>query len=493
MLPESIPTVTVRARFLAPDGQPLSGAVTFRAPAQLTFPAADVILGGPVTAQLDAQGQISATLPATDAPGMDPSGWSYTVTEQLSGIPAGRSYQLLLPAERPVVDLADVAPTDPTKPNYLAVRGDSAYEVALATGFVGTPAQWLASLVGPPGAAGARGATGSKGATGAQGEQGVQGPPGRDGAPGLVQSVNGKSVPSIILTAVDVGALPASAAGAANGVATLGTDGKVPAAQLPTGGSGGAVDSVNGKTGSVALVAADVGAEAAGTAVLLTGAQTIAGAKTFSSVPSSNAAPTADTHLARKSYVDALGGGSWLPADHGLLSWAFDPAAGHSAPIYPGSGPIRVTGLYLRVPATVARIVWHFGGYAGGLQSGSWAALYNSAGARVAQTGDLSTATYEPAEVHTAGGATVSTPLTGAYSAPAGLYYVAWRMVYNTTTGDGPMMLVAESSFSAPPNVFGLAPVRRFGSYATGAATAPASIAVGSMDNGSNRFWAALA
>ncbi len=135
----------------------------------------------------------------------------------------------------------------------------------------------------------------------------------------------------------------------------------------------------------------------------------------------------------------------------------------------------------------------HFGGYAGGLTTGSWAALYNSAGTRVAQTADLSTAGAEPAEVHNAGGATVSVPLTAAYSAAAGLYYVAWRFQYNTSTGDGPMMLVAESSFGSPPNVFGLTTVRRFGSYATGAASAPASLTLSSMENGSNRFWAALA
>ncbi|MCT9090581.1 phage tail protein [Streptomyces sp. ASQP_92] len=533
MLPEDIPTVTVTGRFLTPDGRPLSGTVTFRAPAQITFPASDVILGGPVIASLDAQGQISATLPATDAPNMDPSGWSYTVTEQLAGIPAGRSYNVLLPRERPEVDLADIAPTDPAKPNYVAVRGDSAYEVAVAHGYVGTPVQWLASLVGPRGATGATGATGAQGAAGATGAQGVQGVPGKDGAPGapgVVQSVNGKSAASVTLTAGDVGALATAAAGSANGVATLGADGKVPAAQLPTGGGGGAVDSVNGKTGTVvltaadlgaldqgaadaryvqpfgipvqsvagktgavSLVAGDVGAEAAGTAVLLTGTQTVAGAKTFSSAPSSSAAPTADNHLARKSYVDALGGGEWRASDLGLLTWAFDPAVGNSTPLYPGSGPIRVTAVYLRSAASVTKIVWHFGGYAGGLTTGSWAALYNSAGTRVAQTADLSTAGAEPAEAHSAGGATVSVPLTAAYSAPAGLYYVAWRMQYNTTTGDGPMMLVAESGFGSPPNFFGLTTVRRFGSYATGAATAPATIALASMENGSNRFWAALA
>jgi hypothetical protein len=71
--------------------------------------------------------------------------------------------------------------------------GASAYEVAVANGFVGTEAQWLASLVGPQGAAGAQGPAGPQGATGPagpagaagpQGPQGVQGPAGADGADG---------------------------------------------------------------------------------------------------------------------------------------------------------------------------------------------------------------------------------------------------------------------------------------------------------------------
>lgn len=528
MLPESIPTVKVTGRYLLPDGTPLTGSVTFRAPAVLTFPDADVILGGPVVAQLDATGAISVILPATDAPDMDPDGWAYVVTEQLAGVTSNRSYAILLPAEHPTADLADLAPTDPGKPNYVAVRGDSAYEVAVEQGFVGTIAEWLASLVGPAGVKGDTGATGTPGAdayavavaagfpgtreqwlaslvgpAGEAGPQGEQGAPGRDGAPGVVQSVNGKSQTAVVLAAADVGAIPTTAAGAAGGVAQLDASGKVPAAQLPESSGGGAVASVNGYTGIVNLTAADVGAltqtaadaryPLTTAAVLLAGTQTISGAKTFSSVPSSTAAPTADNHLARKSYVDALGGGEWLPSDHGLAGWAFDPALGQSTGLYPGSGPIRVTAVILRAPATLTRIVWFATGYAGGLLTGSWAAIYNSSGTRVAATGDMSTAAYEPAEVHTAGGATISSPLTAAYSAPAGVYYVAWRLQYNTTTNDGPMLLAAESGAGAPPNVFGYTAVRRFGVYSTGAASAPASITLASMENGANRYWAALA
>ena len=74
--------------------------------------------------------------------------------------------------------------------------------------------------------------------------------------PEMVQTVNGEAGPDVTLSAVDVEAIPEADRGVADGVATLGSDGKVPGAQLPTA----AVTSVNGETGAVSLDAADVGA-----------------------------------------------------------------------------------------------------------------------------------------------------------------------------------------------------------------------------------------
>lgn len=70
--------------------------------------------------------------------------------------------------------------------------GDDAYEVAVAAGFTGTRAQWLASLVGAQGPAGPAGATGPAGpvgpagATGATGAAGPAGPQGDTGPAGIV-------------------------------------------------------------------------------------------------------------------------------------------------------------------------------------------------------------------------------------------------------------------------------------------------------------------
>lgn len=57
----------------------------------------------------------------------------------------------------------------------VGVRGKSAYEVAVEDGFVGTDAEWLASLQGADGATGPQGPTGPKGDTGDTGPQGPQG------------------------------------------------------------------------------------------------------------------------------------------------------------------------------------------------------------------------------------------------------------------------------------------------------------------------------
>lgn len=74
--------------------------------------------------------------------------------------------------------------------------------------------------------------------------------------PAVVETVNGEAGPDVILDADDVGAVDTDLLGVADGVATLGSDGKVPTGQLPTP----PVVSVNTETGAVVLDAVDVGA-----------------------------------------------------------------------------------------------------------------------------------------------------------------------------------------------------------------------------------------
>ena len=74
--------------------------------------------------------------------------------------------------------------------------GDSAYDIAVANGFVGTEAEWLTSLIGAQGDTGATGATGATGPAGADGADGVDGADGAvwragSGGPDNVVGVDG--------------------------------------------------------------------------------------------------------------------------------------------------------------------------------------------------------------------------------------------------------------------------------------------------------------
>jgi hypothetical protein len=150
-------------------------------------------------AKLDANGHFEVILPATDYADMNPNGWSWTVKENLTGVTGSRSYALLLTSAMGEIDLADVAPADPTTPNYVPVEGLTAYDIAVSNGFVGTEAQWLATLKGDP---------------------------------GVIQSVNGKTTASVTLAASDVGAMPATN----TGIAVTGAAGGYRSFNLQTAG-----------------------------------------------------------------------------------------------------------------------------------------------------------------------------------------------------------------------------------------------------------------
>lgn len=84
----------------------------------------------------------------------------------------------------PGADGADGADGAAGAPGADGVDGLSAYQVAVANGFVGDEAAWLLSLVGPAGADGADGVDGAPGTPGADGLPGADGAPGPAGADG---------------------------------------------------------------------------------------------------------------------------------------------------------------------------------------------------------------------------------------------------------------------------------------------------------------------
>ncbi|MEU5427609.1 hypothetical protein AB0H73_18670 [Streptomyces olivoreticuli] len=181
----------------------------------------------------------------------------------------------------------------------------------------------------------------------------------------------------------------------------------------------------------------------------------------------------------------------WLPSDLGLKAWAFDPGVSSSSGVYPSSGSVRITSVVLHTTQTVSKIAWHFFGYAGGLLSGSNAGIYSATGERLAQVGDMVGESKVPG-VHNIGGQTVAAPLTSSVTLKPGVYFIAWWFRYNTTTVDGPSMLVADSSSPAPPGRFGLNNVVRYGVISS-APGLPTTLNSSSLTDGPNRFWAGLA
>ena len=70
---------------------------------------------------------------------------------------------------------------DPDEPGPEGPQGQSAYDVAVANGFIGTEVDWLTSLIGSQGPAGATGPQGPQGPQGVQGPQGLTGDTGPQG------------------------------------------------------------------------------------------------------------------------------------------------------------------------------------------------------------------------------------------------------------------------------------------------------------------------
>jgi hypothetical protein len=74
------------------------------------------------------------------------------------------------------------------------VDGASAYQLALASGFVGTLSQWLLSLKGAKGDTGDIGPQGTQGIQGVKGDTGDDGPAGADGADYTGPSITAGSI-----------------------------------------------------------------------------------------------------------------------------------------------------------------------------------------------------------------------------------------------------------------------------------------------------------
>ena len=203
--PEGVQTVTLTGHQTLADGAGRPLPVRIRpVPTRVVGAQWGIVVGDdPVPVQPDDAGQWTVELVAVDADGFTPSGWTYRVET------GDDALFVSLPASLGTVDIAELTPAGADEGEYVLVPGppgadgESAYEVAVANGFVGTEEEWLASLVGP---------------------QGPKGDPGSGGG-GAVASVNGLTG-DVVLDAAAVGADPvgASAAAEAGAVSTAAAD-----------------------------------------------------------------------------------------------------------------------------------------------------------------------------------------------------------------------------------------------------------------------------
>jgi hypothetical protein len=152
-------------------------------------------------------------------------------------------------------------------------NGQSAYEIAVANGYIGTEAQWLTSLQG---ATGATGATGAQGLTGVTGPQGSAGPTGLTGAAGAqgpigLTGATGPQGPAGLTGATGPQG-PAGLTGATGAQGPIGLTGAT-GPQGPAGPTG-----LTGATGATGPAGADGqgGVTTAGSGINVTGAGTVA-------------------------------------------------------------------------------------------------------------------------------------------------------------------------------------------------------------------------
>jgi hypothetical protein len=117
-LPAGVETVTVSSGepLVLPDGTLIRGRLRFTAPDLVTIDSDDVVLGGTIDVPLE-DGEFTVTLAATDATGMNPTGWTYKVSAVLLNAPSWIRH-ISLPKATPTVILADILVPDPFTPEF---------------------------------------------------------------------------------------------------------------------------------------------------------------------------------------------------------------------------------------------------------------------------------------------------------------------------------------------------------------------------------------
>lgn len=110
---------TITGRFVDITATPITGSVNFEPTPTvlLNSGAKRIIIGRKVSVPLDDTGAFSVTLPASNDPDVNPSGWTYRVTENFAG---GRSYEIEV-KEGETRDLTEIVPVPASTGNAIVV------------------------------------------------------------------------------------------------------------------------------------------------------------------------------------------------------------------------------------------------------------------------------------------------------------------------------------------------------------------------------------
>lgn len=120
--------VNITGTYIGRNGVPCVGSVTLSSP-QLVLRSGTIVPAADIVFTLDASGSFTGQIPATDDPNANPSGWVYTVTEN---VPGGRQgYLISAPHTSPGIDLSTVIPIGMPMPPTAAHRSTVACRFGL--------------------------------------------------------------------------------------------------------------------------------------------------------------------------------------------------------------------------------------------------------------------------------------------------------------------------------------------------------------------------
>ena len=124
-LPVNLSTVTLSGTYVDLQGNPIRGQVKFTPRTVALNPSADTILiPSALTVSLDDNGSFVVVLPATNDTDLIPTGFTYRVEESFTG---GRTFDISLPSTSPVINLADIAPSQPNDGSGVIFVSQSEY------------------------------------------------------------------------------------------------------------------------------------------------------------------------------------------------------------------------------------------------------------------------------------------------------------------------------------------------------------------------------